>query len=147
IVQNPMRQNRLLDGEQAFELGFADRLLEPAEFIEESLAFARELAERGAPERRGPDWSGLEELVARARAQLDDAVHGAAPAPYRALELIEGAAVWSLEEGYRKEEEAIAELLPGRQARASIYAFDLVERRAKRGVGIPDVEPRKVRKV
>src|SRR5439155_1989087 len=129
IVQNPMRQNRLLDGEQAFELGFADRLLEPAEFIDESLAFARELAERGAPERPGPDWSGLEELVARASAQLDDAVHGAAPAPYRALELIEGAATWSLDEGYAHEEEAVGDLLPGPQAQASIYAFDFGERR------------------
>ncbi len=28
-----------------------------------------------------------------------------------------------------------------------MYAFDLVERRAKRGVGIPDAEPRRIRKV
>ena len=83
----------------------------------------------------------------KARARLDGQVHGAAPAPYRALDLIEGAATWSLEEGYRAEEDALAELLPGPQAQASIYAFDLVERRAKRGVGIPDAEPRRVQKV
>jgi 3-hydroxyacyl-CoA dehydrogenase len=74
-------------------------------------------------------------------------VHGAAPAPYRALDLIEGAATWSLEEGYRAEEDALAELLPGPQAQASVYAFNLVERRAKRGVGVPDAEPRRVQKV
>ena len=34
IVQNAMRQNRLLDGRQALELGFADRLLEPVEFVD-----------------------------------------------------------------------------------------------------------------
>src|SRR5262249_39407326 len=90
---------------------------------------------------------GLEDVLRKARSQLDDSVHGAAPAPYRALDLIGGAATWSVEEGYRKEEEAIGELLPGRQAQASIYAFDLVERRAKRGVGIPDVGPRNVRKI
>ncbi|MBW3671370.1 MAG: Hsp33 family molecular chaperone HslO, partial [Acidobacteria bacterium] len=44
-------------------------------------------------------------------------------------------------------EDAIAELLPGRHAQASIYAFDLVERRAKRGVGIPAAEPRRIQKV
>ena len=74
-------------------------------------------------------------------------MHGAAPAPYRALDLIEGAATWSLEEGYRAEEDALAELLPGPQAQASIYAFGLVERRAKRGVGVPDAEPRRVEKI
>jgi len=146
IVQNAMRQNRLLDGRQAAELGLADRLLEPVEFLDESIAFALELAE--APlVRPEPDWSGLADVIRRARAQLDDAVHGAAPAPYRALELIEGAASWTLEEGYRQEEEAVADLLPGREAQASIYAFDVVERRARRAAAPTDAEPLRVRKV
>src|SRR6266550_4495053 len=38
VVENPLRQNRMLDGRKAHELGFADRLLEPAEFVDESLA-------------------------------------------------------------------------------------------------------------
>jgi len=33
----------------------------------------------------------LEAILRNARARVDDAVHGAAPAPYRALDLIEGA--------------------------------------------------------
>ena len=45
---------------------------------------------------------------ARPAMQLDDSVHGAAPAPYRALDLTEGAATWSVEDGYRAEEEAVA---------------------------------------
>src|SRR5213076_3226386 len=40
IVLNPLRQNRLLKAEEAIELGIADRLLEPVEFVDESLAFA-----------------------------------------------------------------------------------------------------------
>lgn len=147
IVSNPMRQNRMLDGAQAFELGFADRLLEPAEFLDESIAFAIELVEGRGIDGAEPDLAELEEVIRRARAQLDDSLHGAAPAPYRALDLIEGSARWTIEEGYRAEEEAIGELLPGRRAQASIYAFDLVERRAKRGVGIPEAEPRPVQKV
>jgi 3-hydroxyacyl-CoA dehydrogenase/enoyl-CoA hydratase/carnithine racemase len=146
IVQNAMRQNRLLGGREAFELGLADRLFEPAEFLDESLAFARDLTRDGI-ERPEPDWSGLDDLVRRGRSQLDDSTHGAAPAPYRALDLIEGAATWSLEEGYAREEDAVGELLPGPQAQASIYSFQLVERRAKRGVGVPEVDPRPVRKV
>src|SRR5205807_8035930 len=83
----------------------------------------------------------------KARARLDGQVHGAAPAPYRALDLIEGAARWSLDEGYRAEEDATAELLPGPGAQASVYSFFLVERRAKRGLGMPDAAPRAVAKV
>ena len=84
----------------------------------------------------------------KARGRLDGLVHGAAPAPYRALDLIEGAlSGWSLEEGYAAEEEAVAELLPGPQAQASLYAFDLVERRARSASGRPDAEPRPIRKV
>ncbi len=147
IVSNPLRQNRMLSGQEAFELGFADRLLEPAEFVDESIAYALELARNGHDRGQSPDMSAMDELIRRARSQVDDAVHGATPAPYRALDLIQGTATWSVEEGYRAEEEALGDLLPGPQTQASIYAFDLVERRAKRGVGIPKVEPRKVRKV
>ncbi len=88
------------------------------------------------------------QVFEKARRQLDDSLHGATRAPYVALDLIEGASSgWSIEEGYAAEEEAIAELLPSRQAQASLYAFDLVERRAKQNVGRPDAEARPVRKV
>jgi 3-hydroxyacyl-CoA dehydrogenase/enoyl-CoA hydratase/carnithine racemase len=147
VVQNPMRQNRMLSGAETVEYGLADRLLEPVEFVDESIAFALELVGSGGIDRRAPDVSDMEEVVRRARSQLDDSVHGSAVAPYRALDLIEGTTRWSIEEGYREEEEVVADLILSRQARASLYAFDLVERRAKRKVGVPDVEPRKVRKV
>src|SRR6185503_19244050 len=54
---------------------------------------------------------------------------------------------WSLEEAYASEEEAVGELLPGRQAQASLYAFDLVDRRARRQPGRPAADPRPIRKV
>jgi 3-hydroxyacyl-CoA dehydrogenase/enoyl-CoA hydratase/carnithine racemase len=147
VVENPMRQNRMLTGPQAFELGFADRLLEPVEFLDESLAFALELPASHHDGARHRNES-VTETIRKARARLDGQVHGAAPAPYKALELIEGACSgWSLEEGYRAEEEAVGELLPGREAQASLYAFDLVERRAKNQPGKPQAEPRPVRKV
>jgi 3-hydroxyacyl-CoA dehydrogenase/enoyl-CoA hydratase/carnithine racemase len=148
VVESPLRQNRMLTGPQALEAGFADALFEPVEFLDESLAFLLARIEEGAGKRRPQsDLSDVAEVCRKARARLDGQVHGAAPAPYRALDLIEGAASWSLEDGYRAEEEALAELLPGAEAQASIYAFDLVERRAKRGVGIPDAEPRRVQRV
>ena len=147
VVQNPLRQNRMLTGAEAVELGLADRLLDPAEFLDDSIAYALDLVELNTSRPERPDPDELAEAVRRARAQLDDTVHGAAPAPYRALDLIEGTQSWSVEEGYRAEEEAIADLVLSPQARASLYAFDLVERRAKRDAGRPDAEARKVRKV
>jgi 3-hydroxyacyl-CoA dehydrogenase/enoyl-CoA hydratase/carnithine racemase len=153
IVENPLNRNRMLDGRRAHELGFADELFEPVEFLDESLELAAELARNSAdtvPKPRtvdSPPDEAVADILRRARGRLDDTVHGAAPAPYRALELIEGAlSGWSLQEGYEAEEDAIAELLPTPQAQASLYAFDLVERRAKRPPEL-GAEPRRVAKV
>jgi 3-hydroxyacyl-CoA dehydrogenase/enoyl-CoA hydratase/carnithine racemase len=146
IVTNPLRQNRMLRAADVAELGIADRLFEAVEFVDDSLAFARALADRPL-ERPPADWSDAEKVFRRARNDVDDAVHGAAPAPYVALDLIEGAQHWSVEEGYAREEEAIGELLPGPQAQASIYAFQLVEQRAKKHPHKPAADPAKVEKV
>jgi 3-hydroxyacyl-CoA dehydrogenase/enoyl-CoA hydratase/carnithine racemase len=148
IVENPLRQNRMLDARRAFDAGFADALLEPVEFFDESLAFLLGKVEEGAGKRRpAADLSDVGEVCRKARSRLDGQVHGAAPAPYRALDLIEGSATWSLADGYRAEEDALAELLPGPEAQASVYAFNLVERRAKKEAGKPEAEPRRVLKV
>ena len=142
IVHNPLRQNKMLDAQKAHELGLVDRVVPPERLIEGAI----ELGKAG-PARDSADLSDLSEVVRKARAQVDDVVHGAAPAPYRALDLIAGSADWSLEDGYRAEQEALAELLATPQAQASLYAFDLVERRAKRQVGRPDAAPRPIGKV
>jgi 3-hydroxyacyl-CoA dehydrogenase/enoyl-CoA hydratase/carnithine racemase len=133
VVENPLNRNRMLDGRRAHELGFADRLFGPAEFVDDSLAYALELTRSKLSAGDSPPDTDVTDTLRKARARLDDTVHGAAPAPYRALDLIGGAlSGWSLEQGYEAEEDAIAELLPGPQAQASLYAFDLVERRGKR---------------
>jgi 3-hydroxyacyl-CoA dehydrogenase len=144
IVLNPLRQNKLLTAPEAFELGIADRLIDPVEFVDESLAFARELS---TLDRTEPDWSELETVVRKTRSRIDDAVHGATRAPYVALDLIAGAHDWSIEEGYAAEEAAMAELLVSAQAQASAYAFTVVERRSKKPPNLPDAKPRAVQKV
>jgi 3-hydroxyacyl-CoA dehydrogenase/1,4-dihydroxy-2-naphthoyl-CoA synthase len=144
IVLNPLRQNKLLTAPEAFEIGIADRLIDPVEFVDESLQFARELGELQRPE---PDWSELETVVRKTRSRIDDAVHGATRAPYVALDLIAGAKDWPIAEGYAAEENAMAELLVSPQAQASAYAFTVVERRSKKPPNLPDAKPRKVQKV
>ena len=152
IVLNPLRQNKLLTAPEAFELGIADCLLEPVEFVDDSLQFAVDLVNKAGQTRQTgqseqPDWAELDAVVRKTHARIDDAVHGATRAPYVALDLIAGAKDWSLEEGYAAEERAMSELLVSPQAQAAAYAFTVVERRSKKPPELPDTKPRTVQKV
>ncbi|MEV4160175.1 3-hydroxyacyl-CoA dehydrogenase NAD-binding domain-containing protein [Nonomuraea dietziae] len=148
IVENPLSQNRMIKGRDAFALGVADAMFEPADFLEESLRWAAQVlggsltVERPAIEE---DW---DKAVADARFLVDMKLRGAAPAPYRALDLIASAKDASRDAGFAAEDEALADLLMGDELRAGLYAFDLVQRRAKRPAGAPDKAlARKVTKV
>lgn len=149
IVVNPLNQNKMLKPAEAFEMGFADRLYDSVNFLEESIAFLEDVV-TGAVVVERPDHTNpanLDELLANARKFADDKVHGATRAPYVAIDLIEFAARGgSLDEGYRREEDGLAELLPSRQAQASVYAFNLVQQRVKKQPWKPDAKPRPVGK-
>ena len=147
IVANPLKQNRLINASRAAELGLADALLDDVEFLDDSIEWLVRAIETPPPPREAVDLSDAAEICAKARYAVDDAVHGVALAPYRALELIAGSAEWTITEGYAAEEDALADLLPGPQAQAGVYAFDLIERRIKRGIGIPDAKPRRIERV
>jgi 3-hydroxyacyl-CoA dehydrogenase/enoyl-CoA hydratase/carnithine racemase len=141
IVENPLNQNRMLKPGEALSLGLADVSFEPADFLVQSLRWAAavvsgETAVTRAEVDKGEAWSAA---VAAGRAFVDAKVHGAAPAPYRALDLIEAARTSTRDEGFAAEDTALAELVMSDEMRASgIYSFDLVQRRAKRPVGVPD---------
>ncbi|AYY13413.1 3-hydroxyacyl-CoA dehydrogenase [Actinobacteria bacterium YIM 96077] len=143
IVENALNQNRMLAGAQVAELGIADVALDAADFIEQSLTWAARVlrgdvtVERQQPNRDEDAW---EQAVARGRAFADSKVHGAAPAPYTALELISAARTTSRDEGFAAEDEALADLIMTEELRAGLYAFDLTQRRAKRPAGAPDKE-------
>jgi 3-hydroxyacyl-CoA dehydrogenase/enoyl-CoA hydratase/carnithine racemase len=140
IIENAMNQNRMLKGPQALELGIADAMFEPADFLEQSLTWAAAVVRgESVVERpeidRGDAWDAA---LARGRAIADMKVHGAAPAPYTALELIELARTATYEDGTAAERKALAKLAFGEELRAGLYAFDLVQRRAKKPAGVPD---------
>jgi 3-hydroxyacyl-CoA dehydrogenase/enoyl-CoA hydratase/carnithine racemase len=148
IIYNPLNQNRLIKGFQAFNMGLADRLFDTAEFVDDSLLFLEGIIEGSEKVERAPvDSSNVKPLLKQARDFVDSKVHGAAIAPYRALELIEGAFSWDLDQGFAEEDKALGDLIKSRQCKASIYSFDLVQRRAKRPAGVPKVEPLKVSKI
>ncbi|QBI21136.1 3-hydroxyacyl-CoA dehydrogenase [Egibacter rhizosphaerae] len=149
IVHKPLANNRMMDAAEAVERGFADRLVPAVDFLDESVALlARLVAGEETIERIDPTVggaTGLDEALDRARQAADDRVHGATPAPYRAIELVEFAGRGGdLGEGREKESAALTELLPARQAQASVYSFDLTQRRVRRQPGKPDVQPRGV---
>ena len=148
IVFNALNQNRMINGPQAFEMGLADRLFDGAEFLDESLQFLMDIISGKVQiERPAIQAGNVKTLISKARAFVDGKVHGAAPAPYRALELIEGACTWDVDKGFEEENKALGDLIKTRQCKASIYSFDLVNRYAKKPKGIPDVKPRAVNKV
>ncbi len=141
IITNPLNQNRTLKGPQAFRLGLADAMFEPADFLEESLLWAARVltgevtVERPDLDRSAEAWEGAVQAV---RAQVDARLHGAAPAAYRALDLVSGARTATRDEGFAAEDEALADLICSEEFRSGVYAFDLVQRRAKRPAGAPD---------
>ncbi|HYA02736.1 MAG TPA: 3-hydroxyacyl-CoA dehydrogenase NAD-binding domain-containing protein [Syntrophobacteria bacterium] len=148
IILNPLNQNRMINGPRAFEMGLADRLFDTAEFLDDSLRFLEGIiAGTEKVKRATADTSGLKPLMAKARAFVDSKVHGAAIAPYRALDLIEGAFTWDVDRGFAEEDRALGDLIKSRQCKASVYSFDLTQRRAKRPAGAPEVNPQQVTKV
>ncbi|MEU5879484.1 3-hydroxyacyl-CoA dehydrogenase NAD-binding domain-containing protein [Spirillospora sp. NPDC047279] len=150
VIDNPLAQNRMLKGRQAYELGIADAIFESADFLEESLAWtARVLSGELAVTRPEVDTGkAWDDAVAMARWTIDGKLHGAAPSFVRALDLVAAAKDRSRDEGFAAEDEALADLIMSDELRAGLYAFDLTQKRAKRPAGAPDKGlARKVTKV
>lgn len=149
IIANPLAQNKQLTPDQALDLGIVDVLLDSADFLAESIRWVSQVVrgdivvERPAPHE--PTW---QLTVLGARGLVDKHLHGATPAPYKALELVSAAQTATREEAFAAEDEALAELVMGDHLRASLYSFDLVQKRAKKPAGVPDPSlARKVTKV
>jgi 3-hydroxyacyl-CoA dehydrogenase/enoyl-CoA hydratase/carnithine racemase len=150
IVENPLNQNKMITGAEARALGIADAMFEPADFLEESLRWAARVLGGSVTVERAPlaDAAAWDAAVAATRFLADGKLHGAAPAPYRALDLVATARTATRDEGFAAEDSALADLLLSDQLRAGLYAFDLVQKRAKRPAGAPDrALARKVTKV
>ncbi|OCG75384.1 3-hydroxyacyl-CoA dehydrogenase NAD-binding domain-containing protein [Microbacterium sediminis] len=154
IISNPLKQNRTLKPQQAFELGMFDAIFSPANYLEDSLRWADGVLGGTVKVERKNAPGKMEKLtkwpiaIKMARGMLESRIGTVPKSPYRALELLDKARSGSKEDGFAREDEALAELITGDQFAASMYAFDLVQKRAKRPVGAPDKAlARKVTKV
>jgi 3-hydroxyacyl-CoA dehydrogenase/enoyl-CoA hydratase/carnithine racemase len=154
LVVTASLAGRNLSAHAAVDLGLVDAVLPETGFLAASLDFAAGILSGAIPApsraRHTPepgfastDHGHLETI----RAKLDARFHGAAPAPYQALELIAATAGSARGFGQQSEIKAFGELLLSDQARASIYAFHLTQSLAKKPAGRPAVEPRPVHSV
>ena len=154
IVSNPLKNNRLIKAPKAVELGLFDREFGSARFLEQSVKWADRVLTGDEKVERPHVPGKLERLtkwpiaIKIARSMLRSKIGTAAKAPYRALGLLDAARDNNVELGFEREDDALSDLISGDQFHASIYAFDLVQKRAKRPAGAPDKElAQKVQKV
>jgi 3-hydroxyacyl-CoA dehydrogenase/enoyl-CoA hydratase/carnithine racemase len=140
IVENPLNQGRTLTGQAAYGLGLADACFSGADYLEQSLLWAAGVLTGqitvDRPEvDRGDAWDAA---VARGEQVVLEKTGGASPAARKAVELIAGARSASRDEGFAAEDDALEAMSRTPELIASLYAFDLVQKRAKRPAGAPD---------
>lgn len=143
MIENPLKQNRMLSPKEALDLGIADVMFEPQRFIEDSLAWADGVL--GGNRVARPHKPNLFErlmiwgpAVSIARKMLKQKIGEVPLAPYAALDLIDKAKFGSKEAGFAREDVELEKLIASDQFRASIYAFNLVQKHAKKPQGAPD---------
>lgn len=147
MIENPLSNNRTLTGPQAYGLGVADAMFEPADFVEQSLAWAADvITGKVVPERSnavdatdqatGERWAAA---VAAGRAFVEAKTSNASPAPAKVLDVMEANRTMTQAESAELECQTLAGLMQTDEFRSTVYAFlDLVQKRSKRPAGAPD---------
>ncbi|QCX27279.1 3-hydroxyacyl-CoA dehydrogenase NAD-binding domain-containing protein [Nocardioides jishulii] len=149
-LENPLNNGKTVGGKKAFELGLADAVFGGVNYLESSLRWAADvLTGKVVVERpeidRGAGWDAA---IDRAEGIVLARTGGASPAARKIVELIANARTATREEGFAAEDAALEAMSQTPELRASLYAFDLVQKRAKRPAGAPDKSlARKVTKV
>ena len=129
---------------EAHGMGLVDHVVAGEDVLGGSLAWAATVVRGARVERRPPDdeehWTSV---VATAGADLDRRLHGAVPAPLRALELVAAARTRTDDEARAAEVDALTELLVSPELRAGLYAQRVTSRAARRPpVEVPTREVR-----
>jgi len=144
IIENPLKNNRTMSAADALRLGVTDVMFDSVRFLEESLTWADGVLSGSTKVNRAHEPSKAERLIKwdiaikMARSMLESKLGSVAKAPYAALDLMAAAKSGTKAEGFAREDDALARLISGDQFSASIYAFNLVQKRAKRPAGAPD---------
>ena len=141
IVENPLAMNTMLNGPKAAALGIGDVLLPPGTFLADSLRWASGVIsgditiERVDPTGDEAAWNAACDAAA-GLATLKTG--GRSPGVLRAIELVRAARTADRQSAFAAEDETLGDLIMSDELRAGLYAFDLVQKRAKRPAGAPD---------
>jgi 3-hydroxyacyl-CoA dehydrogenase/enoyl-CoA hydratase/carnithine racemase len=149
IALNALNNNKMLNGTEAFEMGIADEVFSPADFLEHSASFVASILS-GKKAMIRTDYTAVSENWDRAIATGKAAAfkkYGGAQiaAPTRALELIAAARTNTRDQGFEAEDQRLADLVMTDELRASLYAFNLIQKKSKKVEGAP--KPALARKV
>ncbi|WP_448004875.1 3-hydroxyacyl-CoA dehydrogenase NAD-binding domain-containing protein [Agromyces bauzanensis] len=144
VIENPLKQNRTLKADDVLELGIADALFSSVNFLEDSIRWADDVVSGRVKVKRPNEPGKVERLVkwdaaiGIATKMLKSRIGTVPKSPYAALELLKAAKSGTKAEGFEREDEVLADLIAGDQLQASVYAFNLVQKRARRPAGAPD---------
>jgi 3-hydroxyacyl-CoA dehydrogenase/enoyl-CoA hydratase/carnithine racemase len=154
VISNPLKNNRMLKAQDALAYGIADVMFPAATFLEDSLRWADGVLGGTVTVQRKNVPGKVERTIkwplaiSTARKMLESKIGTVAKSPYAALDLLEAARSGTKAQGFEREDRALSDLIVGDQFQASMYAFDLVQKRAKRPAGAPDKQlARRVTKV
>ena len=143
MLENPLKQNRMLKPDEAFDLGIADAIFDSSRFLEQSIDWADQVL--GGKKIKRKNQPGAVEkatiwgpAVSIARSMVEEKLGKVPLAPYRVLDLLGAAKSGTKQAAFEREDQAIEDLSAGDQFRASIYAFNLVQKHAKKPQGAPD---------
>jgi 3-hydroxyacyl-CoA dehydrogenase/enoyl-CoA hydratase/carnithine racemase len=148
IMLNALNNNTMMKAKDAFKLGVVDAVYEPSDFLERSIAFAANVLNGTTKVERkdysqDPTW---ESALATGKAAALKKYGGAEIAsPMKALELISAAKSNTLGSGFDAEDLALADLTMSDPLRASLYAFNVIQKKRKKVEGAP--KPALARKV
>ena len=152
IIGNALNNNKMLSGTEAFGLGISDACFAAPDFLEHSVQFAARVIS-GELKISRTDFTMDEKIwdlaVLTGKAISAKKYTGAdIPAPRLALDLISRARTSSREEAFAAEDAALSELIMTNELRASIYAFNLIQKMGKKVTGAPSAKlARKVSRI
>ena len=148
IIGNSLNNNTMMKSKDALALGVVDAVYEPADFLEKSVSFAaRVLSGAEKIERKDysadPAWDGA--LAAGRTTALKKFGGAELASPTKALELIKAAKTNTRGAGFDAEDQVLADLTMSDPLRASLYAFNVIQKKRKKVEGAP--KPAVARKV
>ncbi len=151
IIANALNNNTMMKAKDALALGVVDSVFEPADFLERSIAFAASIL-NGSKKIERTDHSkdaAWDSALAAGRAIALKKFGGAEIAsPMKALELMAASRTSSRGAGFDAEDQTLADLTMSDPLRASLYAFNLIQKKRKKVEGAPKAAlARKVGKV